>query len=121
MGTDLVEVDRISDLLGQYPQRFLERCFRPGDVARRYPVEPGSAGIQAESWAAKEAFLKALGSDLRLIPYRDIELIRDSGGALGLNLYGVAGKEGRKAGIGSIHVSISRTRTAAVALVVLGS
>ena len=119
VGTDLVELGRMSGLLGEHPQRFLERCFRPGDLARSAPTGSDASEFLAGSWAAKEAFLKALGTQLRHIPYRDIELVSNSGVGLRLNLYGVAKNAARQAGVGTMNVSISRTSVAALALVVL--
>ncbi len=81
--------------------------------------EPLSVANLAGSWAAKEAFLKALGTDLRYIPYRDIELIGVPGGGLSLSLYGEAAIAARKANVDSIRVSITQTQIAALAIVVL--
>ncbi|MBU8871939.1 MAG: holo-ACP synthase [Gemmatimonadales bacterium] len=121
VGTDLVEVDRIEALLGQHPVRFLDKYFRPGDLARSSANSSTSVGSMAESWAAKEAFLKALGTEVRKIPYRDVELISSCGGTLSLNLYGMAENAARQSGVCSIRVSVSSTPAAAVALVVLGT
>lgn len=115
----MVERNRIARLLGQHPERFLERCFRPHDVALAEPDAPEFAAGVAGSWAVKEAFLKALGGDPRAIPYRDVVLVSDSGGSLSLELYGLAEEMGRAAGVGSIRVSISRTSAAATAVVIL--
>ncbi len=105
--------------MGQHQDRFQERCFREKDLARSKSQDSDSIGSFACSWAAKEAFLKALGTDLRYIPYRDIELILDSDSSLSLNLYGVAAEAAGKAGVGNIRVSISHTQVAAFAVVVL--
>ena len=121
MGVDLVELERIGGLVGQHPLRFLERCFRPGDLARNGIAEPGSVATLAGSWAAKEAFLKALGADLQRIPYRDIELVLDTSGGLTLKLYGRADEAGQRMGVGSIRVDITRSPAAALAMVVLES
>ena len=111
----------MTNLVGDHPVRFLERCFRPDDVARNRSGGFGSAEGLADSWAAKEAFLKALGTDVQHIPYRDIELTKDPRGQLVLNLYGEAREAGRRAGVGSIQVDISHTPVGALAWVVLAS
>jgi holo-[acyl-carrier protein] synthase len=119
IGIDVVEVERISLLLGQHPERFLARCFRPGDAKISHPEAADFSSRVAGGWAAKEALLKALGGDPSGVPYRDIELVRGPAGELTIKLYGLAADMGAKRGVGSIRVSISETSCAALAQVVL--
>ena len=41
-------------------------------------------------WSAKEAVLKALGADVRGVPYRDIEIVPAAAGPPGVVLHGEA-------------------------------
>lgn len=116
IGTDIVELERIAELLENQGPRFLERCFRPDEVGRNGD-DIDHLRI-AEAWAAKEAFLKALGTRVRQVPYRDIEVVV-SGGIAGLRLHGCAAEV--LAGVGGCRtlLSSSHSRSQAVALVVL--
>lgn len=119
VGVDLVSVDRIAGLLERHGGRFLARCFHPGEAA--VAARPGRAGAQALAarWAAKEACLKALGGRLAPLPYRDVEVVRDAVGAPSLRLHGRARDRLIELGGGTLHLSLSHERDAAVAVVVL--
>ena len=122
LGTDVVAVARIADLVERYGDRFLDRCFRAGErasVEGRIPAAR-AAGLAAR-WAAKEAFLKALGTDVRTIPYRDVEVVRHPRGPLELRGHGRAAAMLEDRGGGRILVTISHEREVAVATVVIES
>lgn len=72
IGTDIVLVQRIEDLLARYGERFARRVLGPDELtefkrrASRGAHGPGySARYLAKRFAAKEAFSKALGLGLR--------------------------------------------------------
>lgn len=119
LGTDVVEVARIAGLAARYGDRFLERCFSRAerDLARRRG--PGEAAALAARWAAKEAFLKALGSDVRAIPYREVEVVRDPAGPVALRLHGRAAAALAAGGGRRVHLALSHERAYAVATVVI--
>ena len=123
MGTDWVKLERFRSLLEDHRERFLERCFRPQDVvwtvagAHEGPLPTLSA--VAESWAAKEAFLKSLASDVKRVPYRDVVLVRGADGRLALTLYGDAREAWRRTSARTLKVTVSSTETRAQAWVVL--
>jgi len=118
LGTDLVAVPRMARILENHGVRFLARCFRPDELS---PSQDGDPAAVAGRWAAKEALLKALGTDVRHIPYRDIEVCRHSGGPVSLRLHGAALEALDGRGGGRIHLSISHERDHALAVVIIGS
>ena len=72
IGTDVVQVERIVDLLARYGDRFARRVLGPGELTefqrRRSRGGHGpaySARYLAKRFAAKEAYSKALGLGLR--------------------------------------------------------
>ena len=67
-------------------------------------------------WAAKEAFVKALGTGFRGVGFQDISVLRDRRGKPVLSL---SPRAQALAGGGAIDVSISHDRTQAVAFVVM--
>jgi len=121
VGIDIVSVDRVERLLQRHGSRFLARCFRPGELPdgadgrRRLDFAAQVAG----RWAVKEACLKALGGDVRGIPYRDIEVGRSAGGAPRVVLHGLAAAALAAGGGGTVQASLSHERDAAVGFVVI--
>ena len=123
VGIDIVAVERIAKLMDHHGERFLRRCFRSGDLLSVgkdlvSKARPSSAFL-AGRWASKEAFLKALGTDVRGVPYRDIEVVRSTHGPVRLVLHGRAREVLAKAGGNRIHLTISHEREFAVASVVI--
>ncbi len=114
---DLVSVGRIAEIIDRHGERFLERCFRqfPNPEAS----DPDQTVCVASRWAAKEAFLKALGIDVRSIPYRDIE-VEDSGpGPEKLVLHGRALAALETVGGHRPHLSISHAGAFVLAAVLI--
>ncbi len=118
MGTDITSVARIRHLVERYGSRFVERIFRPAEIAAAAVLHDPAAFLAAR-WAAREAFLKALGTDVRRIPYGDIEVVKDPVGPVDLVLYGRAKELFASTGASTIHLSISHEREYAVATVIL--
>ncbi|HUR98046.1 MAG TPA: holo-ACP synthase [Pyrinomonadaceae bacterium] len=118
IGIDIVEVYRIAETLARTP-RFGERVFT--DAERTYCDAKGAAAAQsyAGSFAAKEAFLKALQTGWRgKITWRDIEILRSDQGVPSLNISGEAATLFKNSGATRMHVSISHTSEHAVAQVI---
>jgi holo-[acyl-carrier protein] synthase len=59
-GIDLIEIPRIQAALDRHGDRFLERVFTPAEIAECR----GRAEALAVRFAAKEAAVKALGTDI---------------------------------------------------------
>jgi holo-[acyl-carrier protein] synthase len=121
VGTDIVAVSRIAALLARHRERFLRRCFHAEEVAaaaRRGITAPATL---ATRWAAKEAFLKALGLPLAAIPLREIEVVSDGEHAPGLRLHGRAAAALAEAGGRRVHLSLSHEQDYAVAVVLVES
>jgi holo-[acyl-carrier protein] synthase len=121
IGTDLVEVDRVQRAAGRRGRAFLERVFTPGEIeyceTQHHPFESYAA-----RFAAKEAFLKALGTGQRDgISWKDMDVTRDGRGRPALVLNGRALELAERHGVGKIFVSLSHSRSHATAMVVLES
>lgn len=76
-GIDIVNIERIEGLVGRWGNRFLERVYTEREISRcQRQFRP--AECFALRFAAKEAFLKAIGSGLRNgIQWTDIEVEND--------------------------------------------
>jgi holo-[acyl-carrier protein] synthase len=127
-GIDIIEVERVAQAAQRWGTRFLERVFSPGEVA---DCGLNSGGVPrwpslAARWAAKEAAAKALGVGLRgiggggggTLALREIEVRRDLAGRPVLLLHGAAAARVQALCLSELALSLSHTRSYAVASVV---
>ncbi len=118
IGVDLCDVKRLGRIIDQYGERFVNKIFTSEEISYcRRKRDP--APSFAVRFAAKEAFLKALGTGLRDgIRWRDIEVRNDHLGKPYLRISGRPAEllNGRK-----IQVSLSHTHENAVAFVMIHS
>jgi holo-[acyl-carrier protein] synthase len=117
-GTDIVSVERLGRSLARGPD-FAQEVFTSGE--RLYcDMRPNAAQHYAARFAAKEAFLKAVGVGLfGGILLRDIEVVRDETGPPRLNLGPTASAALERVGALRSHLSLSHERDYAIALVVI--
>jgi len=118
IGVDLIEIDRVRDVLTRHPGRFPARCFTEAEAAycRRgaHPEERFAA-----RFAAKEAVMKALGTGWNHgVNFRDIEVTRQPSGAPGIRLAGAALEVANRLGVERIALSLSHGRDQAIAFVI---
>ena len=115
-GIDLVETDRIAQMLDEHSDRFLARCFTAAEQA--YVAQNRRRWVEhlAGRFAAKEAILKALGTGWRDgIAWTDAEILRLESGQPKVALHGVCDKLAHEMGITHWQISISHTRSYAMA------
>ena len=114
-GVDIVEISRIAGVLERYGDRFLHRIYTSGELeyCRRRPSK------LASRFAAKEATMKALGTGVRGVGWKDIEVVRAPSGAPGIELHGRAKRRAERLQVREISVSLSHSREYAVAFVVV--
>src|ERR671937_2944761 len=118
LGLDATDIDRISDTIDRYGERFLTRIFTEGEIAycmrRRVP-----AIHFAGRFAAKEAAMKALGTGhSQGVLWRDVEVVR-RGGPPQLQLHGGAAARFASIGGRSSLVTITHSETLALAEVLI--
>ena len=114
-GVDIIEIDRIAKVRDRYPSRFLEKIYTPSE---RVYARNRSAQL-ASRFAAKEAVMKALGTGVRGVPWKSIEVTRKRGGPPEISLHGNAKKRSQRMGVTRIALSLSHSRNYAVASVVM--
>ena len=119
LGTDIVSVDRIAGLVEKHGRRFLDRVFSPEEQRVLQREERAAAAALAARWAAKEAFVKALGDAARGVRYREVVVVRTAGGRPELRLHGAALAAMAAQGAAETLVSLSHERDHALATVVL--
>jgi holo-[acyl-carrier protein] synthase len=113
-GVDIIEIDRIQAALERWGQRFLNRIYTEGEIAYCRGRPPNLAG----RFAAKEAAMKALGTGLRGVGWKDVEVVRGTGGKPSVRLHGRALLRAEKLGVTELALSLSHSRGYAVAFVV---
>jgi holo-[acyl-carrier protein] synthase len=119
VGIDLVEVSRMEKGTRRHGGRFLARLFTPAEVAHCDALARPFESYAAR-FAAKEAFLKALGAGSRDgICWHDMEVAREGRGPPELVLTGRAREVATRRGVAGVFLSLSHTEGHATAVVVL--
>ncbi len=113
-GTDLIEIDRISKTLETYGERFTKRIFTKHEII----FCNGKPNSLAGRFAAKEAVMKLLGTGIRGVGWKEIEVHRIRGFKPTINLYRRAKIVAEKQGIINIEISISHSKTMAIAVAI---
>jgi holo-[acyl-carrier protein] synthase len=113
-GIDVIEIERIEAAANRWGDRFLRRIYT--DAERDYCR--GKPRRLAGRFAAKEAASKALGVGVRFIRWRDIEILPDERGKPRLTLHGRAAEVAARLGLTGFEVSITHSRTDAIAVVI---
>jgi holo-[acyl-carrier protein] synthase len=118
-GIDIVNIERIEHLMTRWGDLFLSRVFTEREIVRcqQQARPPECFAIR---FAAKEAFLKALGLGLRQgVRWTDIEVVNDSLGKPSLFLQHKARELFQILRIQQALVTLSHDRPYAVAHVLL--
>lgn len=113
-GVDIAEVPRIAAALERWGDRFLARIYTPAEI-QRYRHKPSSL---ASRFAAKEAVMKALGTGVRGVGWKEIEVLPDARGKPLVRLSGRAAARAEELGIVVWEISLTDTRELALASVV---
>lgn len=119
IGIDIVKVSRMEGVLKKWKDRFISRVFTQREIDscinKRLPGQHFAA-----RFAAKEAFLKALGLGMRSgIPWKNIEIINDSMGRPEVELHHKAREVCRENNVRNVLLSLSHDGGYGVAQVIL--
>ncbi len=120
VGTDIVDIRRIEQLLTKYSEHFLKKVFTHSEI--RYCRRMANPAMHlAGRWAVKEAFYKALPQAYQKhSSWKSIEVVTVEAGKPSICICSDTLKEFlEKDGIIKFHVSISHERSYCVAMVVL--
>lgn len=119
-GIDLIEIERVEAALRRHGLRLLQRIFTPNELADLSVNNDFSQQVPsiAARFAAKEAVAKALGTGIGIVKWHDIEVMRGPSGEPILHLGGSAEKLASELGLTAWSLSLSHTRTHAIAMVV---
>ena len=118
VGMDLIEVARIDKQVSA-GRRFVDRIFTEREISY-CQGKKNSAQNYAARFAAKEAFLKAVGIGWQKgLAFKDVEVVNDSLGKPELVLHGKAQELVEKHHITNIQVSLTHLKEMAGAVVIL--
>ena len=115
LGTDIVEVERISRMIERHGNSFVQRIFTPAEIEhcqqRKHSAEPF-----AGSWAAKEAVMKVLGTGfIQGTHFQEIEDVSELSGRPRVVLHGSTAEIAKQLGINDVLITISHCREYATA------
>lgn len=118
IGTDLIEVERVAEKM-EKKAGFKELVFSPAEIiyceARTNKYEHYAA-----RFAAKEAFLKAIGTGWRSgTAFNEIEVYNDAEGKPELRFLGTTAETVAKIKAGKFFVSLSHQKSMACAMVLI--
>jgi holo-[acyl-carrier protein] synthase len=114
VGIDVIEIARIERILADFGERFLRRVYTERERERWR----GRVAELAARFAAKEATSKALGTGIRGIRWREMEILANRRGKPVLVLHGAAAARAARLGLTAFDVSLTHSRTEAIAFVV---
>lgn len=115
LGTDIVEIPRIAQMIERHGESFLRRVYTEEEIKycqRRKQNHEAFAG----RWAAKEAVMKVLGTGfIKGIGFIDIEILNERSGKPVCILHGGAKQRAAELDITAVMISISHCKTFATA------
>jgi len=113
IGVDIIEIARIDRAISEWQDTFLNRIYTRAELESHHNVSSLAA-----RFAAKEAVTKALGTGVRGVNWKDIEILANGDGAPLVRLHRRALERSRELGIARFSISMSHSREYAVAFVV---
>ncbi len=118
VGTDIVEIDRIEDLMAASGSAFIDRWFTPEEraycVARSRPAAHFAARLAAKEAVAKAVQWQWTGP----VPWRNIEVVHQRTGAPDVRLCGPMQASAEALRITAFRVSLSHSRHYATAVAI---
>jgi holo-[acyl-carrier protein] synthase len=114
VGIDIIEIERVADVIARHGDRFLARVFTPDEIAHCR----GRVHELAARFAAKEAVMKALGTGIRGVGWRDIEILPNRRGKPLVFLYGRGDARAERIELKGLEVSLTHSKEYAIASVV---
>ncbi|OTA14759.1 4'-phosphopantetheinyl transferase [Xenorhabdus vietnamensis] len=121
LGTDIVEISRIEEIVGRSGERLARRILSDGEW-QQYQQHNQPIRFLAKRFAVKEAAAKAFGTGIRNgLAFNQFEVINDLLGKPTLKLHDEAEVLANKLNVKSLHVTLADERRYACATVILES
>ena len=117
IGIDIVKIERMEKVVKKWGEKFLTRVFTEGEISYCYKKKIPYLSLSVR-FAAKEAFIKAIGSGIPL-SFSDIEVLNTDRGKPFLKVSGKLEDFFEINQIKKVHLSLSHEHEYGVAVVVL--
>ncbi|MBE9482213.1 MAG: holo-ACP synthase [Chloroflexi bacterium] len=113
VGIDIIEIARIERAIARWGECFLKRVYTNSELSlcRKKPSS------LAARFAAKEAVIKAFGTQNKGIGWREIEILSDPSGKPVVHLHGKAQNQSDSLGLARLAISLSHSKEYAIAFV----
>lgn len=117
IGIDLTEIKKIEESVRS--ETFQGKVFTPAELEAVQKYRNNAEHL-AGKFAAKEAFMKALGAGIgQQVWFTQIDVLNDKAGKPYIEVNGEAAKRLAGSGAKNIHISISHSGGMAIAVVIL--
>ena len=117
IGIDLVKIERMREAADKLGRKFLERIFTESEIKYCYERKEPYLSL-AVRFAAKEALIKAIGSEV-FVPLTDIEIMNFENGKPLIKAKGKLEEFFMEKSIKHCHLSLSHEKEFGIACVVL--
>jgi holo-[acyl-carrier protein] synthase len=117
IGIDIVKVQRLKDASERWGRKFFEKIMTDDEIAYCFKKSDPYPSL-AVRFAAKEALIKAMGSEVN-VSMKDMEVVNNDRGRPSLNVKGKLEDFFKDRAIKLSHVSLSHEKEFGVACVVL--
>jgi holo-[acyl-carrier protein] synthase len=117
VGVDIIEIARVASAVARWGDRFLHRVYTDKEILYCRERVPELA----VRFAAKEAVMKALGTGVRGIGWKEIEVLPMRGGKPLVFLHGKARLRAEYLGLEDFAISLTHSQEFAIASVVSGA
>ena len=111
VGIDIIEIDRIERAAARWGEHFLKRIYTDSEL----DLCKNRAPALAARFAAKEAVMKALGTGIKGVAWRDIETLSNTEGRPVVHLHGGAQRTAKQLKLKEMAISLSHSRKHAIA------
>ena len=117
IGTDIVDIRLIESMIERHGQKIIDKLFTKKEQ-EKVALRKNKGATYAKLFAAKEAFIKAMG-DSYAMNWHDMEILNDPLGKPVFYTYKEASRLLEEKKIKNIHISLSDDPPYATAFVVL--
>ncbi len=121
IGIDIVELERMRAIADKRQQSFVMRILGTDELEDWQQIEHQGRKVEylAGRFAAKEALSKAFGTGIGQVTFKEMEIVKHANGKPYVQLTGRAKAIAEENGVTDIWITISHSRTYAVAQAIL--
>jgi holo-[acyl-carrier protein] synthase len=119
IGVDIVKIERIKNAGDKWGRKFFDKILTDDEISYCYKKQDPNPSL-AVRFAAKEALIKAIGSEIP-VNMKEVEVVHKEKGKPSLEVKGKVRSFFQNKEIKSCHLSLSHEKEFGVAFVILES